>query len=144
MIKRVDSVEEAIICNEMLQLLIKDEKRYNCNVKDIKINNYFENLYNKDDKAIFIYKDDIVKGYIYVKIIYEDGIKEAFIDGLYVKEEYRKNGIASLLIEEVRKWCKDKGINIVALNVIEKNNKALNLYFKNGFKTESRKLKIEL
>ena len=68
--------------------------------------------------------------------------QEALIDGLYVKNEYRRRGIASNLIAHAKKWVKDKNIENLYINVLEGNMEAMNLYYKNGFKNFEKKLKL--
>ena len=44
-IKKVDNIFEANVCDELLTCLIEDEKRYNPNLKDnYMVKDYFKNL----------------------------------------------------------------------------------------------------
>ena len=107
--KIVDNIEEAKICDDLLTELVMFERKYDDNVKETYVvNNYYTEIFNKDYNALICAKnnDDIV-GFIYGFLKYEKGsfVKEnvGFIDALYVKDEYRKQGIASHLIEEFYK-----------------------------------------
>lgn len=149
-IKKVSSIEEAKECDKLLTLLIQDEKKYNENTKDDYIvDNWYPNLIDKDNNQLFIavYNNEIV-GYAYVKIITSSDspeiYTEASISGIYVKENYRRQGIATKLINEAKKWCINKGVSYLKLNVLEGNRIALNLYKKLGFNDFSRVLRNKL
>lgn len=149
-IKKVSSIEEAKECDKLLTLLIEDEKKYNENTKDnYKVDNWYPNLIDKDDSQLFIAVDDNeTVGYAYVRIITtsdsSDIYTEASISGIYVKEKFRKQGIGTKLINEAKKWCINKGVTYLKLNVLEGNSTALNLYKKLGFNDFSRILRNEL
>ena len=149
-IKKVSCIEEAKECDKLLTLLIQDEKKYNENTKDDYIvDNWYPNLIDKDNNQLFIavYNNEIV-GYAYVKIITTSDspeiYTEASISGIYVKENYRRQGIATKLINEAKKWCINKGVSYLKLNVLEGNRTALNLYKKLGFNDFSRVLRNKL
>ena len=149
-IKKVSCIEEAKECDKLLTLLIQDEKKYNENTKDdYKLDNWYPNLIDKDNNQLFIavYNNEIV-GYAYVKIITSSDspeiYTEASISGIYVKENYRRQGIATKLINEAKKWCINKGVSYLKLNVLEGNRIALNLYKKLGFNDFSRVLRNKL
>lgn len=38
-----------------------------------------------------------------------DGVREAYIHALYISEEKRRKGLASLLLKKVHSWCHRKG-----------------------------------
>ena len=149
-IKKVSSIEEAKECDKFLTLLIQDEKKYNENTKDDYIvDNWYSSFIDKDDSQLFIaVNDNEIVGYIYVKIITtsdsSDISTEASISGIYVKENFRKQGIGTKLINEARKWCINKGVTYLKLNVLEGNSTALNLYKKLGFNDFSRVLRNKL
>ena len=149
-IKKVSCIEEAKECDKLLTLLIQDEKKYNENIKeDYKLDNWYPNLIDKDNNQLFIavYNNEIV-GYAYVKIITSSDspeiYTEASISGIYVKENFRRQGIATKLINEAKKWCINKGVSYLKLNVLEGNSTALNLYKKLGFNDFSRILRNKL
>ena len=149
-IKKVSSIEEAKECDKLLTLLIQDEKKYNENTKDDYIvDNWYSSFIDKDDSQLFIAaNDNEIVGYIYVKIITtsdsSDISTEASISGIYVKENFRKQGIGTKLINEAKKWCINKGVSYLKLNVLEGNRIALNLYKKLGFNDFSRVLRNKL
>lgn len=60
--------------------------------------------------------------------------KTIFIEDLFVKKDFRRNGIATKLIKEVINFSKKNKINKIFLSVIIKNVHAVELYKKLGFK----------
>ena len=119
-IKQINCNEDAKICDKLLTELIQSEHKFNNNIKkDYVVKDYFEKI----DKKIV--------GFIYCRLDFDNNgpmlYKEALIDGLYVKNEYRKRGIASTLIEYAKIWAKDKGVKKLYINVLEKNKNAMNL-----------------
>jgi|GEM_PF-128666 len=62
------------------------------------------------------------------------GIKQARILMLAVKENYRRNGIASALLRAFRSSCSLKGLDSIILEVRVSNKAAINLYNKFGFR----------
>jgi ribosomal protein S18 acetylase RimI-like enzyme len=63
-----------------------------------------------------------------------------YISDLYVKKEYRKKGISTLLKKETIKWFRQKGLKHASLMVHSGNNRAHGIYKKWGF----QKLHIEM
>ena len=66
-----------------------------------------------------------------MKPVNSDNARGYLIDGLYVEEEYRKNGIATKLIENALTIVKD--VDFIDINVMAHNKDAINLYKKFGF-----------
>ena len=78
-------------------------------------------------------KDDKIIGYISYQIMYE----RAELNYIFVKEEARKKGIASKMLEYMLNNLKEECIETIDLEVNSLNKKAINLYQKYGFKTVS-------
>lgn len=89
--------------------------------KNISLNEVLNNPFTK----IYLYEN---KGFIIVSKYYE----RLEIDYIFVLEEYRKNGIASKLINYIIKENKD--VENITLEVSVENIPAINLYKKLGFK----------
>lgn len=61
-------------------------------------------------------------------------LDEAHIMNIAVKDSYRKQGIASFIIEKIVNLANEKNIYSITLEVRESNLPARNLYEKHGFK----------
>jgi len=58
---------------------------------------------------------------------------DADIESVFIKKEYRKQGLATMLITELEKALIEKNIEKIFLEVRLSNLSAQNLYIKNGF-----------
>lgn len=75
-------------------------------------------------------KDGYIAGYCGIYTVMNEGN----ITNVAVKEEYRRLGIAKMLIENIIKRAKSNNVNKVMLEVRESNEPAQKLYTKMGFK----------
>ena len=123
----------------MLTDLIQDERQnYDSNINEnYKVEEFYEKLINNNDKTIFVARDnDIVLGYVY-GFIQDNGChynnKVAQLDALFVKEQYRGNGIARSLMKEFINWAEEKGVAYIELSVCKNNTNAISLYENEGF-----------
>lgn len=140
MIKEVNSVEDANKCDELLTKLILDERKYNDAIEEnIVIKNHFNQMLD-DKNAILLayYLNDLIVGYILIRKINKD---TCLLDGLYVLEEYRNNGIATNLLNEAIDRCKKLNVKYIDINVMEKNEIAKNIYRKMNFNNFEIKLR---
>ena len=80
------------------------------------------------------YENKIV-GFAGIKIV----LDEADIMNIAVKKDYRRQGIATLLLNHILTICKEKGIKIIHLEVNEENFSAISLYQKFGFEECGRR-----
>lgn len=67
-----------------------------------------------------------------------------WISDVYVKQEFRQNGIAKSLIEQSLVEFKHLGFDDVRLNVFSFNEKAISLYEKIGFKDVNKFMRVEI
>ena len=63
------------------------------------------------------------------------------IHSLFVSPNIRRKGIAMTLLQNFIESCKEKKIDNIFLEVVELNNAAKNLYFKNNFKIYGKREK---
>ncbi len=135
MIVRVLDEKRATICDKLLTKLIEDERKYDNSIKkDYIVNNYFKNIIKNKNNILLCYEEDnIIKGYIYLKIVNNDSQKGYLIDGLYVDNEYRNKGIATKLMQNALDMINNSNINFIDINVMANNKTAINFYRKFGF-----------
>lgn len=74
--------------------------------------------------------DDEVVGYICLFHLFEEGE----LLNIAVNPDYRKQGIAQQLLNQMFMLFKQKDVTRITLEVRESNTNAKNLYLKNGFK----------
>lgn len=142
-----DDIEEI---NNLLTDLIQDERQYDENInKNYAVKNYYEQFFYKKDYCIIVAKDksDNILGYGFGFIIDYGNVynnKFAQLDALYIKPEHRKKGIARQIIQYFTKWSKNNKVSYIQLKVCNNNNKAIELYEKEGFITDKKILKKKL
>ena len=135
MIIRVLDEERANVCDMLLTKLIQDEKQYDNSIdENFVVKNYFRNVIKNETNILLCYEEDqLIKGYIYLKLIDNDNRKGYLIDGLYVDIKYRNKGIATNLIESALTIVKKSNVSFVDINVMTNNKVAINLYKHFGF-----------
>jgi len=75
--------------------------------------------------------------------IYGDG-KRGILSNLFVKEEFRNQGIAQELVKKATEWLKSKNAGAATIKVYSKNTAALELFRSLGFTDFSVKIFKEL
>ena len=135
MIKRILAEKDAEICDELLTKLIRDESQYDKLInKDFQVQGYFKNVI-KDNKNILLgyLSDKQIIGYTYLKYINEDNKRGYLIDGLYIENNYRRNGYAKELLEYALKLLEKEKPVFIDINVLYANEIAKKLYKSFGF-----------
>lgn len=94
------------------------------------INTLMRELDNKISVYYVATEDGEIKGYIGIWNI----CGEADIINIAVKKENRKSGTGTLLIEEMKKYCRENKVSVLNLEVRESNHIARAFYEKCGFK----------
>lgn len=135
---RKANIKDTKRLNELLTLLIRDEKKYDSNINlNCKINAYYEYIIEKENNYLLVaeFSNNII-GYLYGKMM-DDGAtvidKVAKIDALYVEENYRHHGIGTSLINEFKKIVKEENVKYIEVNVCNDNKEAITTYNNNGF-----------
>ena len=135
MINRVISLEDANYCDELLTLLIQDEKKYDNSIDDkFTVKDYFKNVIKDDSNILLSYKvDGKIVGYTYLKPIKINDLNGYLIDGIYVIEKYRGKKIGTKLLKEAIEISKKNNAKFIDINVLNENKEAKKLYEKLGF-----------
>lgn len=135
---KVNTKTDADICDALLTELIQNEKTFENNIKSSYVvkDNYSKAL-GENQNLLMAIVDGKPAGFIFGFIKFEKGEfcheSMAKIDALYVKEEFRNQGIATKLIEEFNNWCISKNVIKTEIGVFKKNESAFILYKKLGF-----------
>ena len=131
----MDSLKDVCICDlsySDVDQVLQIENNYNLNVhsKDSVLKEL-----NNDNFKYFVAKiDDRVIGYIAFS-----HTLDIEIEAIAVDISYTNHGVATLLLNKCFEFAILNNINDIFLEVRESNEKAINLYVKNGFyKTNSR------
>lgn len=115
------------------------------------IKEYVNNALNNPKQIFFIAEIGEEPIGLIETLIIKDGINPvhvdreyATIDKLIVKDEYRKLGVATSLIDTTESYLKEKGIKEVEIYVWNFNKNAFNLYQNKGFTTLCRRMIKEI
>lgn len=136
--------------NNLLTDLIQDERQYDENInRNYVVKNYYEQFLKKKDSCLIVAKDENnnIFGYGFGFIMNYGNVydnKIAQLDAVYIKPEYRKKGIARQIIQYFTEWAKNNKVSYIELKVCNNNNKAIELYEKEGFVTDKKILKKKL
>ena len=106
-----------------------------------------EDTKNKKGIILAAKKDDNYIGYIFAikGLPHDKSLKsKAYISDLFIKKNFRKEGIAEKLIRECDAWCKREKRNEIFIDVNLKNSKARKLYQKMKFKEQKIRLSKKL
>ena len=107
---------------------------------------YFENLLNSEIVFVAEVEEKIV-GYLAGSICEEVSyITETFaeLDNMCIDDEYRRFGIGTLLMDEFKKYCKEKNMQNIKVTASAKNSRAIQFYMKNGFEDYNITLKYKI
>ncbi len=74
--------------------------------------------------------------------VYDNKVAQS--DAVYIKPEYRMKGIARQIIQYFTYWSKNNKVAYIELKVCKSNNKAIELYKKEGFTTDKIVLKKKI
>lgn len=84
---------------------------------------------SKVGACFYVAEDNEAMGYVGFNMVLDEG----YIANLAVREKYRRQGVASLLLEKVIETAEENDLSFVSLEVRESNTSAINLYNKFGF-----------
>lgn len=74
-------------------------------------------------------------GYISFYTVFDEG----YINDIAILPQYRRQGIASMLLEKLVSFAKEKNLSFTSLEVRVSNTSAINLYEKFGYKKEGER-----
>lgn len=101
----------------------------NCFSHPLSENNLRSSLLNEKYYTIGFYVDSNLIGYGSVFLVAD----EAYINNIAVLSDYRKQGIASAIVNELCKFSETQKCNFITLEVRESNTSAISLYNKLEF-----------
>lgn len=136
-IKRLTVNDKEIVekCDKLFVEFLDSEGQYDDNyLKREKINSFLGDLDKENNILLCCVKEDVM-AFLYGYIEKRQGMKDsvAHITFVYVKEEYRKQNIATTLINEYMRILKEKDISIIEVKAYKNNQAANMLYNKFGF-----------
>ncbi|MCM0622987.1 GNAT family N-acetyltransferase [Lysinibacillus sp. OL1_EC] len=101
-------------------------------------------LLKEENAAIFlVYDDDEAVGFAQCQLRtdYVEGTDSSpvgYLEGLFVREEYRQQGYARLLVEKCEQWAKHRGCLEFASDCEWDNDESLRVHLQLGFTEANR------
>ncbi len=147
---RPAKAEEIAILRAFEKGIITAERPFDSTLKEGNIEYYdLLALINADDAEVVVAIVDnetfgsgyatILTAYPYLKHEYY-----AYLGFMYVKPEFRGNGINGMILNALLSWAKSKGITEARLEVYDDNKIAKNAYLKAGFVANLLEMRIEI
>ena len=105
---------------------------------------YCKQILEKDDQTAFLAIENgeyIAFAYLSLRNDFVEGATSypiAYLEGIYVKESYRKTGLASQLIKRAEQWAEESGSSQLASDVEIDNEQSIQFHKKSGFLEENR------
>ncbi len=111
---------------------------------DSDLKEIFLGALNSEKFKILLFSDDeVIAGFIFLSVRrdYVEGSTSnstGYVEGIYVKPEYRKLGIAKQLLLEGEKWLKEKGCKQVGSDAYIDNKLSYDFHTSVGFEEAGR------
>ena len=148
MLYRKALMKDSKYLDNLLTMLIQDERQYDNSIDEYFIvTDFYQNYILDDTKFLYLAEDNKkIIGYIYGYLKKDDTNKNktAYLDALFIDNDYREKGIANNLIKAFKKWAKENKCSNIEVNVCSNNIKAKNLYLKNNFQSFKETLKCNI
>ncbi len=131
-IKQVNNKDLAECVNMMVALWPEYSKE--------ELTEEFKRIINSKNDIAFVAKEgEDYQGFITLSLRFEHVSKATsspvgYVEGIYVKEKYRKTGVARKLYEEGEKWVKNKGCTQMGSDTWDWNKDSILFHDKLGFK----------
>lgn len=146
---REASLEDLPVLYNFEQAIIEAERPYGDSIKE-NTNYYDLKEYVLSDKVIVCVatdKDKIVSsgyGKIVPSKLYHTHERYVYCGFMYTLPEYRGLGINQMIIEYLKKWTLNRGLNEMRLNVYLDNEPAIHAYRKAGFTHNILEMRLPL
>ena len=104
---------------------------------------FWEYLTSETASIFIAYENQIPIAFVQVSLRYEyvEGTTTspvAYLEGIFVKNDYRNQGIARTLVKECEKWAKEKHCKELASDCEIENDISYSFHLKNNFKEVNR------
>ncbi|OOG19212.1 GNAT family N-acetyltransferase [Sphingobacterium sp. CZ-UAM] len=135
---------------EFEQGIVTAERPYDETLKEGEIHYYdlLELIQSAEAEVLVAVIGDQLVGSGYAKIVdakpYQKYAKYVHLGFMYVKPEYRGQGINKLILEALTNWAKERKITELRLQVYDQNEPAKQAYRKAGFKPNLLEMRIEI
>ena len=147
---RLATKEDLLVLDKFMDGLVAAERPMDPTIKEGKVVYYdLAKFIGKSDSALYVVVlgDEIVaSGYAKIKgdRHYLKHDKQGYLGFMFVPEQHRGNGYNKLIMDALLKWCKDKNLTEIRLDVYDTNQPALRAYEKAGFTKHLITMRLDL
>ena len=149
-IVRKATLDDVPVLLEFEQGLIKAERPMDPTIKDGKISYYdvSEFIKNEDSELYIVELNNeiVASGYAKIKLDrhYLKHSKQGYLGFMFVPETHRGKGYNKLIMDALIKWCKERDVFEIRLDVYDVNDSAIKAYEKVGFKKHLITMRMNL
>ena len=147
---RKAKLQDLPILLELEQGLIEAERPMDPTIKDGEVSYYdLKGFISADDTEVCVIEHNkkiVASGYARIKEDrhYLKHTKQGYLGFMFVLEEHRGKGLNKMIVDTLLKWCKNKGIYEIRLDVYEDNVPAIRAYEKVGFKKHMINMRMNI
>ena len=137
---RKATIQDLSVLLDFEQGVIEVERPMDPTIKEGPVHYYnLPELIDSEESEVLVveYNSEIIaSGYALIKPDrhYLKHKKQGYLGFMYVDERHRGRGVIKLIINGLLKWCKQKNIHEIRLDVYDDNIPAIQAYEKAGFK----------
>ena len=135
---------------EFMKGLVEAERPMDPTIKDGHVVYYdLSKIMQKKDSDLFVVElnnELVASGYAKIKedSPYLKHDKQGYLGFMFVPEKHRGNGYNKLIMDVLLKWCKDRNIFEIRLDVYQDNPSAIRAYEKAGMKKHLIMMRMNL
>lgn len=135
---------------EFEQGIVEAERPFDNTLKLGEIHYYdlLELIRSREAEVLVAIVDDQVVGSGYARLLdakpYQKYEKYAYLGFMFVKPEYRGQGINKMILHRLINWAKERNISEIRLQVYEENTSAKKAYAKAGFRPNLLEMRMEI
>ncbi|MFD2099492.1 GNAT family N-acetyltransferase [Flagellimonas iocasae] len=143
------TLEDLPILLNFEQGIITAERPFDVTIKEDPVSYYdLERMIKDEDSCVVVAEMEgkvVSSGYAISKRArhYLDHEFYAYLGFMYTDPGFRGKGINALIVDELKKWSKEKGFKEIRLTVYNDNLPAIKAYEKVGFKKHIIEMRLE-
>jgi len=149
-ILRKASLKDLPVLLDFEQGVIEVERPMDPTLQDGRISYYdISELITSENSEVFVVEADntiMASGYAKIKNDrhYLKHKKQGYLGFMFVVKEHRGKGLNKMILEALFKWCKERNIFEIRLDVYDENTAAVKAYVKAGFLKNMVNMRINI
>ena len=149
-IVRKATAKDLPILMEFMNGLVDAERPMDPTIKDGHVIYYdLESIMNADNSVLYVVElnhELVASGYAKIKNDrhYLKHNKQGYLGFMFVPEKHRGNGYNKLIMDILMKWCKEKNVFEIRLEVYDDNPSAIRAYEKVGMKKHLIEMRMDI